>query len=253
MKQNNGYDIASNMDSILKDPEYTSIFSSSAVLEKLAFKRVADEDKPTEIEVELSTELMNEPLKATADNARADCLVCGKKRVGWTESDGVCKCAKENGCNPMTGCKEGCDCGCKTKKAGVDMNDVLIKSAFDSLMSASSDLEEAGFEHLSANALILMNHLIVEAKKAKDKKKEKGNKSKAELAKEKADAAKAKAKMLAAKEKDQAKAAKEKERAAKEKEKAKMDANNAKDRDAKAKAKAKMEALRALKDKKSGK
>jgi len=221
MKQNNMYDIASNMDAILKDPEYKSMFSSSAVLEKLAFKRVADEDQPTEIEVELSAELMGEPLEVTAAKK---CKVCDKPIKG------TCKCAK-SGCEGS--CKKGCTCGCKTKKAGVEMNDMLIKSAFDSLLSASSDLEEAGLENLSANTLILMNHLIVEAKKAKMSKEDKAK------AKAKADEVKAKVK---------AKAEAEKAKKMKADAKAKKDMNDAKD--AKAKAKAKMEALRALKDSK---
>lgn len=212
-------DIASGMDAILKDPEYKSMFSSSAVLEKLAFTRVADEDKPTEIEVEFAGEIGEESsLEVTAsDNARADCVACGKKRSGWSEKDGVCKCASKDGCSPMGGCKEGCSCGCKAKKAGVVM-DTLIKSAFDSLMKASSDLDAAGFESLSANTLILMNDLIVEAKKKKMTKEERA------AAKEKADAAKAKMKAKLEKEKAKAKAEKDK--------------NDARDKASKAKARA---------------
>jgi hypothetical protein len=226
--KNNNYDIASGMEAILKDPEYKSMFSSSAVLEKLAFKRVADEELPTEIEVELSAELMGEePLEATA---ASKCKVCGCK------TKGVCKCASGS-CKGKESCGKGCSCECKNKKAGVEMDDMLIKSAFDSLMSASSDLEEAGFEQLSVNALVLMNHLIVEAKKAKDKKKDKGAKSKAEMAKEKADAAKAKAKAAAdkakaaaEKDKNDARDKKMKDQAAKEKAKAKMEAEKAKEK-----------------------
>jgi len=222
--KNNNYDIASGMEAILKDPEYKSMFSSSAVLEKLAFKRVADEELPTEIEVELSAELMGEePLEATA---ASKCKVCGCK------TKGVCKCASGS-CKGKESCGKGCSCECKNKKAEVEMGDMLIKSAFDSLMSASSDLEEAGFEQLSVNALVLMNHLIVEAKKAKMSKEDKAK------AKAKADEAKAKVK---------AKAEAEKAKKMKADAKAKKDMNDAKD--AKAKAKAKMEALRALKDSK---
>jgi hypothetical protein len=224
MKNNNMYDIASGMDAILKDPEYKSMFSSSAVLEKLAFKRVADEELPTEIEVELSAELMDS-LEATAaeENPRETCLLCmGKRAAGST---GVCKCSTGS-CKGLKTCGAGCSCGCKAKSAGVSMSDTLIKSAFDSLMSASSDLEEAGFEMLSANALVLMNNLIVEAKEKKMSKEDKAK------AKAKADEAKAKAK---------AKAEAEKEKAAKmkAKEKAKVDQNKADDAKAKATAKAK--------------
>lgn len=210
--------IASSMDAILKDPEYKSMFSSSAVLEKLAFTRVADENLPTEIEVELSNELSDEPLEATAASPRADCIACGKSRANWTEAMGVCKCASE-GCSPMGGCKDGCSCGCKAKKAEVVM-DTLIKSAFDSLMKAYSDLEEAGLEVQAADTLVLMSDLVVEAKK-KDKKDDKKAKEKAEKEKAKAKAEKDKnaAKDKAMKEK--AKAEKEKAKAKAEKEKAK--------------------------------
>jgi hypothetical protein len=215
-------DIASSMDAILKDPEYKSMFSSSAVLEKLAFKRVADENLPTEIEVELANELSFEPLEAKASSPRADCVACGKSRAGWSESMGVCKCVS-GGCSPMGGCKEGCSCNCKVKKAEVGM-DSLIKSAFDSLMKASSDLEDAGLESLASDTLVLMGNLVVEAKKKKDKKDDKKDKEKAdkEKAKEKADKEKAKAK--AEKDKSMAKDKAMKEKAKEEADKAKAKA-----------------------------
>lgn len=212
--------IASSMDAILKDPEYNSMFSSSAVLEKLAFKRVADENLPTEIEVELAQELSEESLEATASSPRADCVACGKTRANWSEAMGVCKCGSE-GCNPMAGCKDDCSCGCKVKKAEVVM-DTLIKSAFDSLMKASSDLEEAGLESLAADTLVLMTNLVVEAKK-KDKKDDKKAKEK-----EKADKEKAKAKAEKDKNAAKDKAMKEKAKADKEKAKAKAEKEKAK-------------------------
>lgn len=46
-------DIASGMDAALRDEDNNNMFSSSAMLEKLAFSRVADEDKQTEVEAEL--------------------------------------------------------------------------------------------------------------------------------------------------------------------------------------------------------
>lgn len=218
--QNTANSIMASMDQILKDPEYNRMFSPSDVLEKLAFTRVADEDKPTELEVEFAVEIDKQELTATADNERASCIMCGKKRPGWTEAMGVCKCGAQNGCNPMEGCKEDCDCGCKVKQAEVVM-DNLVKSAFNSLMSASTDLEDAGFEELSATALVLINDLIVEAKAKKNKKDDKD--------KMKADKEKAKAKAEA----EKAKALK-----AKEKAKAEKDKNDAKDKAFAAKMKA---------------
>jgi hypothetical protein len=46
-------DIAAGMDAALRDEDNKNMFSSSAMLEKLAFTRVADEDKQTEVEAEL--------------------------------------------------------------------------------------------------------------------------------------------------------------------------------------------------------
>ncbi len=223
---NNENAMASAMDATLKDPKFTSMFSSSAILEKLAFTRVADEGKPTELEIELLSEPEEVSLEVTASDAKADCVACGKKRADWKEGDGVCKCASKDGCSPLNGCKEGCSCGCKTKKAGVVM-DTLIKSAFDSLMKASSDLDAAGFESLSANTIVLMNDLIVEAKAKKSKKDLKKDKEKADAkaAKEKAKArAQAEQDKNDARDKAKAKADKEKAKADKEKARAKAEA-----------------------------
>src|SRR5271165_6026639 len=100
MKSNMENDIASGMNAILQDTKFTSMFSNNSVLEKLAFKRVADENIPTEIEVELSEALSQEPLEVQA-NERASCVMCGKKRPNWTEAMGPCKCREESGCSLM--------------------------------------------------------------------------------------------------------------------------------------------------------
>lgn len=208
--------IANSMSATLEDPEFQSKFDTGSYLEKVAFTKVSDEDKPTELEVEFVSEMEKSEtvVVEAADNARADCVACGKKRAGWTEAMGVCKCASQ-GCSPMGGCEDGCSCGCKTKNAGVSM-DSLVKSAFDKLMEASSELEEAGFEDLSAHALVLVNDLVVEAKAKKMTKEQK------EAAKEKERAAKEKqkAKERAEKDKNDARDKKMKEKARAEKEKA---------------------------------
>lgn len=220
--------IANSMDSMLKDPEFQSMFSAKGALSKLAFDRTAQEETSSEIEVELSDETTTEVQdeSKTASNPRGDCVNCGKARLGWSENMGICKCGPTSGCNPIMGCKDNCDCGCKVKKAEHTM-DTLIKSAFDSLMKASSELDEAGFEDLSAGALVLMNDLIVEAKKKNDKKDDKKAKEKAkadkEKAKAKADKEKAKAEKDKNDAKDKAMKAKAKEKLEKEKAKAKSD------------------------------
>lgn len=201
------------MQNTLNDPDYRKIFSPEETLEKVAFARIADEDKQTELEVEFATEMQKEPLSVEAqDNSRADCIVCGKKRAGWTEATGICKCASMSSCDPMMGCKPNCDCKCVVKSAGNTM-DSLIKSAFDSLMKVSSELDEAGFEELSANTLVLANNLVVEAKSKKMSKEDK--------AKEKVKLDKMKAKERAEKDKNDARDKKEREKAKLEKQKAK--------------------------------
>lgn len=192
--------IASTMDSILKDPEYKSIFTPSSVLEKLAInKRASEEQSDDNFQIEFEPEMQTVPLSAEASSPRADCIACGKTRQGWTEEMGLCKCMTSNGCDMLNGCKENCNCKCKVKTAGVSMNNVLIKSAFNALMKASSDLEEAGFDILSAHTLVLMDKLLVEAKAKKDNKKDD------KKSKEKAKADKEKAKLKAEKDKNKAK------------------------------------------------
>lgn len=212
--------IASAMDAILKDPNHIKLFNPS--IEKLAFTRVADENIPTEIEIEVAKTLNQEnvsvDIKLASVNDPSKCACCGKERAGQLANAGECKCASVNGCSVNTGCKENCDCGCNVKQAGVSMSDKLVKSAFDALLKASSDLEEAGFEGLSVNALILMQNLVVEAKAKKDdKKKKEMDKNKA---KDKAKSEKERTKAKAEKDKNDAK---DKAMKAKMKEKAKSD------------------------------
>ncbi len=213
--------IANEMDQILRSEEYQTLFSYSDKIKKLAFTRVSDENKPTEVEIEFAKELSTQPLEEmpeeikTASNPRGDCVACGKTRGGWTEEMGVCHCPATSGCSPMGGCKDGCSCGCKAKKAEVIM-ETLIKSAVDALLKASSDLEDAGFEKLAGDTLILTNELIVEAK-AKKNKKELKAKERAEKEKAKLKLEKERAKVEKDKNDAKDKTMKEKERAAKKK------------------------------------
>lgn len=113
--------------------------------------------------------------------------------------------------------------------AGADTGS-FIKSAFASLMKASDDLDAAGFDVLAANALVLVNNLIVEAKKnvAEKERDRETVKAKTEkitekkkLEKEKAHAKKEREKLQKKmdKEKNEARDKKMKEKAQKEKEK----------------------------------
>lgn len=233
MIKNSADQIAASMDAMLKDKNFTDMFSSAAIIEKLAFKRNAEESAlPTEMEQEVSDTIAEETaLESTAGNDHDTCVNCFKKRADWTEADGLCNC-KSKGCNPIEGCKAGCDCGCSSapKHSEVQMSDSLVKSAFNSLLQASSDLEEAGFEALATDTLILLDSLISEAKKGDPKKAKEKEKAAAE-------------KLKAAKEKEKARAEKDKQaardKAAKEKARAEKDKNDAKDKASKEKERAK--------------
>jgi hypothetical protein len=51
------YDIAAEMDKILNSEENKKLYSNAAAIEKNAFRKVSDQDKPTELEVEVLEEL----------------------------------------------------------------------------------------------------------------------------------------------------------------------------------------------------
>ena len=102
--------------------------------------------------------------------------------------------------------------------AGKMDSDSLVKSAFNKLMEASEELEDAGYEILSANALVLVDHLVKEAKAKKEKMSDK-DKAKLDKVKAKEKFEKMKMKEKAEKDKNEARDKKMKD---KEKEKEKM-------------------------------
>lgn len=60
--------IAAEMDKVLNSDENKQLFSSSSMIEKLAFKKVSEEDAVTEVETELAlqkTASVKEPVKPT--------------------------------------------------------------------------------------------------------------------------------------------------------------------------------------------
>jgi hypothetical protein len=184
---------AAEMDKTLNSADHQKMFSTSAMLEKLAFNRVSEEGKlPSEVENELLT-------------------------VANKES--CCECAKgEN--------KHGCKCACHEKTTKNDVNDAAdagsvleevkentvkaasVKTAstndiVNTLLQVSTSLEDNGFEKLASFTLKLADRLIVEAKAKKmsksekdaaDKKKKKSEKAKADKAKAEKAKASAKAK-----------------------------------------------------------
>lgn len=135
------------MDKALNSEENKQMFSSSAVLEKLAFSRVADEGKvQSELELEVA-----EKLTKTA--------------------------SKEECCE----CEEGADCKCKChdKKKSASVSETV-----HALLKVSEDLETNGFEKLAALSIVLAEKLVVEAK-AKSKSKTEKEDSKSEKSKSK--------------------------------------------------------------------
>ena len=157
--------LASEMDKALNSDENKSMFSSSSMLEKLAFKKVSEQDTDTEVEVE-----MNKVAQAV-DN----CSAHGCKE----EKDGQCKC----NCKSAEDCKKGCAChpqlmptgGENQKPGGFDW--AKGASIVSVLSKVSEVLDNNGFEKLAAAAIILADRFIVEAKAKKDSKKSSGKKS----------------------------------------------------------------------------
>jgi hypothetical protein len=151
--------LAEGMEKALNSDENKKLFSNASVLEKLAFKRVSEEDATTEIE----TELINS-LSKTAS----------------------CKCNEP-------GHKDDCECDChkETKKEHKHEKNVHEKTTasymVDALLKISADLDEEGFDKLAAASLILADRIVVEAKakKEKTKSKSKSKSSKEDKSKEK--------------------------------------------------------------------
>jgi hypothetical protein len=142
MKQDLSNSIAAEMDKVLNSDENKEMFSNSSMLEKLAFKKVSEQDQVSEVEMELDSSL-----KKTA---------------------GCCECGEDK--------KHECDCHChkdaekEEKKASVRNP---AREAFNALLKVSEDLESAGFERLAAASILLADKLITEAKAKSSKKSEK--------------------------------------------------------------------------------
>lgn len=126
--------IAAEMDKALNSEENKKLFSTASMIEKQAFHRVADEDKLTsEVEQELLTK------KAS------------------------CKCSEESDHD-----KESCECDCHEKTSTA----FSVSDAFKSLLKVSEALDDAGFNVLAADSIVLANRLVIQAKAKKDKKSE---------------------------------------------------------------------------------
>jgi hypothetical protein len=70
MKQDLYNNIADEMDKVLNSAESKQLFSSSSMLEKLAFKKVSEEDQVSEVEIELDPSLKKTASVKTANPVR---------------------------------------------------------------------------------------------------------------------------------------------------------------------------------------
>ena len=197
-KHNFSNDLANEMERIFNSDEHKEIFGTAKNLEKVAFSRVADEDKLTsEIEIDL---------------------------LSTAEKEKCCECASKEGKG------KDCKCECHPKESKEDKKPWDKKSeasTVEKLLTVSEELDGMGFERLAGMALKFAG-LVVQAKAKKSDKKSDKEKAKAKADKEKAKAKKEKAeKAKEEKEKAKAKADKEKAKASKEKEKAKVSKKSA--------------------------
>jgi hypothetical protein len=168
--------LAVEMDKALNSEENKQMFSTSSMLEKLAFKKVSEEDAETEVEKEL----------VKSFSKTASCKHC------------ECKNTKHDKCN--------CDChDTNNADAPDDKIDTFpapsgkginapyvpgttppvketkkssnsVRDAFHSLLKISEVLDDAGYEKISAMSILLADKLIVEAKAKSSKKSDKKSK-----------------------------------------------------------------------------
>ena len=134
------------MDKALNSEENKQLFSTASVLEKLAFKKVSEEDATTEVEIELESVLQK----------KASCCECEEDKK---HSD--------------------CKCDCHHKKSESSQKQhltVVYPDCVDALLKVSAILDESGFEKLAAHSAILADKLIVEAKAKSKSKSEKSDK-----------------------------------------------------------------------------
>ncbi len=175
--------LAAEMDRVLNSEENKQLFSTSSMIEKLAFKKVSEEDAETEIEKELESQF----------SKTASCKNCECKNTKHDKCH--CDCHDSNeaddkietfpdpsnkGVNSpyVPGTQPPVKDTKDTKKASP------VRDAFHSLLKISEVLDNAGFEKEAAAAILLADQIIVEAK-AKKSEKSKSKKSKEDKAKSK--------------------------------------------------------------------
>jgi hypothetical protein len=190
--------ILAEMDKNLTDNK--ELFSTSAAIEKLAFKRVSDAEEKTEIE-QLFEDTVLEPIKVVAKApiktaadpnykpaspvaAKADCKVC--KGFFIRDAGGPqCACT----CKTPMECKSNPGCTCHThpaKPATADFSKLKSASIISALVKISNELDNNGFDKLAAVTLLLADKIVAEAKaKNKPKSKSKSKSKSKPVSKEK--------------------------------------------------------------------
>jgi hypothetical protein len=169
--------LAAEMDKVLNSDENKELFSTSSMLEKLAFKRVSEQDSTTEVEAELDA-----VLSKTADCKHCECkntkhdkckCDCHDKNEADDKDDKIETFPAPSGKGVNAPYVPGTTPPVKdTKKAN------LVRDAFHTLLVISEVLDDAGFEKIAAMSIMLADKLIVEAKAKKSDKKSKEDKSK---------------------------------------------------------------------------
>lgn len=140
--------IAAEMNKALEDNK--SLFSTSSMLEKLAFKKVSDENQVGEVEAELDL-----------------------KKVANDTSHTSEKCCE---CDGKHNAKHGCECDCHPSHSHKEAN--IITKTVGAFLKISEDLDTMGFDRLAAASILLADKLIAEAKVKSSPKSKSEDKSK---------------------------------------------------------------------------
>jgi hypothetical protein len=141
MKKNDLSDfLASEMDKAMNSDENKQMFSTASMLEKLAFKRVSEQDAPTELEGDFLSSLEKKAKK----------------------EDACCECAEDK--------EEKCECSCHPEHKTTKKEASGYMNVFNALLKISEDLDAAGFSKLAASSALLAGNLISQAKAKKSEK-----------------------------------------------------------------------------------
>jgi hypothetical protein len=183
--------VASEMERIVNSTEHQEMFAAKPSLEKVAFKKVSEEDTVNEVEKEVEYSLNKK--------ASTICKGCDDGLVKKAGAETHCSCD----CKNVDACRNGCAChdkGAKPSNSVAGFADHLnpaddgikLSSVIQSLVKISSVLENSGFERQSAATLMLAESLVSEAKAKKNSKDSKKSETKSDKKDSKKDSKKSK-------------------------------------------------------------